>query len=145
MKKLPHVIIIEAGFGGLQAAQSLASTEVEVTLIDRHNYHTFTPLLYQVATAQLSPEQVTIPVRTLLRQANHVRFLQAEVQQIDFVAKEIKTQNHILNYDFLVLATGTQSQFWEIPGAKSDAFLLKTLSHAINLRHHLVLSKQQTK
>ncbi|MDJ0690107.1 MAG: NAD(P)/FAD-dependent oxidoreductase [Xenococcaceae cyanobacterium MO_188.B32] len=143
MKKLPHVIIIGAGFGGLQAAQSLATTEVEVTLIDRHNYHTFTPLLYQVATAQLSPEQVTVPVRTLLRQANNVHFLQAEVQQIDFVAREIKTHNHILNYDFLVLATGTQCQFWGIPGAKSDAFPLKTLSHAINLRHHLLSCFEQ--
>ena len=143
MKKFPRVVIIGAGFGGLQAAQSLANTEVEVTLVDRHNYHTFTPLLYQVATAQLSPEQVAVPIRTLLRKANNVRFLQAEVQQIDFVAKEITTHNYTLLYDFLVLATGTQSQFGEIPGAKSYAFPLKILSHAISLRHHLLSCFEQ--
>ena len=113
MKKNPRVVIIGAGFGGLQTAQSLANTEVEVTLIDRHNYHTFVPLLYQVATAQLSPEQVAVPIRTLLRKASNVRFWQAEVQQIDFVAKEIKTNNHSLSYDFLVLATGTFGGFPE--------------------------------
>ncbi len=143
MKEIPRVVIIGAGFGGLQAAQSLATTEVEVTLIDRHNYHTFVPLLYQVATAQLSPEQVAVPIRTLLRKANNVRFLQAEVQQIDFVAKEIKTHNHTLTYDFLVLATGTQSQFREIPEAKNYAFPLKNLSHAVNLRHHLLSCFEQ--
>ena len=143
MKKIPRVVIIGAGFGGLQAAQSLANTEVEVILIDRHNYHTFVPLLYQVATAQLSPEQVAVPIRTLLRKASNVSFLQAEVQQIDFVAKEIKTYNHSLTYDYLVLATGTQSQFWGISGAKSHAFPLKTLSHAINLRHHLLSCFEQ--
>ena len=143
MKKIPRVVIIGAGFGGLQAAQSLATTKVEVILIDRHNYHTFVPLLYQVATAQLSPEQVAVPIRTLLRKAKNVRFLQAEVQQIDFVAKEIKTYNHTLIYDFLVLATGTQSQFGEIPEAKNYAFPLKNLSHAINLRHHLLCCFEQ--
>lgn len=143
MKKIPHVVIIGAGFGGLQAAQSLANTEVAVTLIDRHNYHTFTPLLYQVATAQLSPEQVTVPIRTLLRKTDNVSFLQAEVEQIDFIAQEIKTNHHIFNYDFLVLATGTQSQFREITGAKNYAFPLKTLNHAIDLRHHLLSCFEQ--
>ena len=87
MKLYPRVVIVGAGFGGLQTACSLANKNVEVVLIDRHNYHTFIPLLYQVATAQLAPEQVAVPIRTLLRRGNNLNFLKAEVEQIDFVAK----------------------------------------------------------
>lgn len=138
MKKHSPVVIVGAGFGGLQAAQSLAKSSTEVLLIDRHNYHTFIPLLYQVATAQLAPEQVAVPIRTLLRGASNLNFLQAEVQQIDFVAQEIKTDQHILTYDFLVLATGTRSQFFDVRGAEKYAFQLKTLNQAIRLRNHLL-------
>ena len=87
MKKYPRVVIVGAGFGGLQAAQSLANTEVEVVLIDRNNYHTFIPLLYQVATAQLAGEQVAVPIRSFFRGCSNVSFLHGEVRQIDFVAK----------------------------------------------------------
>lgn len=138
MKSYPRVVIVGAGFGGLQAAQSLAHKRVEVILIDRHNYHTFIPLLYQVATAQLAPEQVAVPIRTLLRKANNLKFLQGNVQQIDFVAREIKTTENTLTYDYLVLATGSKSQFFKISGADKYAFQLKTLSQAIKLRNHLL-------
>ena len=138
MKKYSRVVIVGAGFGGLQAAQSLANTETEVILIDRHNYHTFVPLLYQVATAQLAPDQVVIPIRNLLRRARNIRFLQAEVEQIDFKSQQIKTKDRIITYDFLVLATGSRSQFFGIEGAKSHSFQLKTLSHAVKLRNHLL-------
>lgn len=138
MQPYYRVVIVGAGFGGLQTAQSLANKGVEVILIDRHNYHTFIPLLYQVATAQLAPEQVAVPIRTLLRRASNLNFLQAEVQQIDFAAKEIKTDRNTLNYDFLVLATGSRSQFFAIPGADKYTFPLKTLNQAIKLRNHLL-------
>ncbi len=143
MKKYPRVVIVGGGFGGLQTTQSLANTEVEVILIDRHNYHTFIPLLYQVATAQLAPEQVVVPIRTLLRRSPKTHFLQAEVQQIDFAAKEIKTDKNTLTYDFLVLATGSRSQFFGVKGAKTHAFPLKTLSDAINLRHQILRCFEQ--
>ena len=138
MKPYPRVVIVGAGFGGLQTARSLARKGVEVLLIDRHNYHTFIPLLYQVATAQLAPEQVAVPIRTLLRKADNLNFLQAEVQQIDFVARKIKTDRHTLTYDYLVLATGSKSQFFGVPGAEKYAFQLKTLNQAIKLRNHLL-------
>ncbi len=138
MKPYPRVVIVGAGFGGLQTAQSLAGKRVEVLLIDRHNYHTFIPLLYQVATAQLAPEQVAVPIRTLLRKANNLHFLQAEVQQIDFAAKEIKTDRNTLTYDYLVLATGSKSNFFDVRGADKYAFQLKTLNQAIKLRNHLL-------
>ena len=143
MKKSLRTIIVGAGFGGLQAAQSLANSETEVILIDRHNYHTFIPLLYQVATAQLAPEQVVIPIRNLLRRARNVRFLQGEVERIDLEAQEIQIDSQTLAYDFLVLATGSRSQFFEISGAKQYAFELKTLSHAVELRNHLLKCFEQ--
>ena len=138
MKAYPRIVIVGAGFGGLQTAQSLARKGVEVVLIDRHNYHTFIPLLYQVATAQLAPEQVVVAIRSLLRSADNLNFLQAEVKQIDFEAKEIKTDRNCLTYDYLVLATGSKSNFLGIPGAEKYAFQLKTLNQAIKLRNHLL-------
>ena len=113
MKPDLRVVIVGAGFAGLQTAQSLANSRVEVLLIDRHNYHTFIPLLYQVATAQLAPEQVVVPIRTLLRKAENLNFLQAEVLKIDLVAKEIKTDRNILTYDYLALATDSRSRSHE--------------------------------
>ena len=138
MMPYPTVVIVGGGFGGLQAAQSLAGKKVKVLLIDRHNYHTFVPLLYQVATAQLAPEQVAVPIRTLLRKADNLKFMQAEVTQIDFAAKHIKTDRHNLTYDYLILATGSKSSFFDVPGADKYAFQLKTLNQAIRLRNHLL-------
>ncbi|MDJ0899156.1 MAG: NAD(P)/FAD-dependent oxidoreductase [Xenococcus sp. MO_188.B8] len=138
-----RVVIVGAGFGGLQAAQSLAHKAVEVILIDRHNYHSFIPLLYQVATAQLAPEQVAVPIRTLLRKSPNITFLQAEVETIDFAAKIVKLPYKTINYDYLVLATGSRSQFFGIESAKKYAFPLKTLVHAINLRNHLLSCFEQ--
>ena len=143
MKQYPRVVIVGAGFGGLQAAQSLANSDLEVVLIDRNNYHSFIPLLYQVATAQLSPEQVAVPIRNFFRDCSNVSFLQAEVRQIDFVAKVIQTEAQTLSYDYLVLATGSRSQFLGIQGAKNTAFPLKNLSHAINIRNHLLSCCEQ--
>ncbi len=137
-KKYNRVVIVGAGFGGLQAAQSLAHKAVEVILIDRYNYHSFIPLLYQVATAQLAPEQVAVPIRTLFRKSPNVRFVQAEVEAIDFAAKIVQLDNDTVTYDYLVLATGSRSQFFGMESAKNHAFPLKTLAHAINLRHHLL-------
>ena len=138
MKQRPRVVIVGAGFGGLQAAQSVANQEVEVILIDRNNYHTFIPLLYQVATAQLAPEQVVVPIRTLLRRLPNTHFIAEEVRQIDYQAKIVTTNNQSIAYDFLVLATGSRSQFMGVEGAKKYSFPLKNLNHAIKLRNHLL-------
>ena len=121
IQKFP-IVILGAGFGGLQAAQSLAQSGKDVLLIDRRNYHTFVPLLYQVATAQLEPEHIIYPARTIIRRARHRHFLLAEVEQIDFSAQIIKTNRAEIEYDFLVVATGSKAQYLGVPGAEEHAF-----------------------
>ena len=106
-----RIVIIGAGFGGFQAAQSLAGAAADVLLIDRNNYHTFIPLIYQVATAQLEPSLVAYPIRTKLRRMKNVRFMQAQAERIDFVNKLIDTGSNLISYDYLVIATGTQSSY----------------------------------
>lgn len=139
----PQVVIIGAGFGGLKAASVLAKAGVSVLLLDRNNYHTFVPLLYQVATAELEPEQIAYPVRSFLRGQPNVSFLQAEVRQVDFLAKTIETDREIINYDFLILATGSQSQFLGVPGAATYALPMRSLCEAIALRNHVLSCFEQ--
>ncbi|WP_421654615.1 NAD(P)/FAD-dependent oxidoreductase [Leptothermofonsia sp. ETS-13] len=143
MVKRPRVVIVGAGFGGLQAAQSLAGAGADVLLIDRNNYHTFVPLLYQVATAQLAPEQVVYPVRTILRKASNIQFRLAEVQRVDFSAQFVETEDAVIPYDYLVLATGSQTQFLGVPGATEHAFSMKTLEEAVALRNHIFACFEQ--
>jgi NADH dehydrogenase len=137
------VVVVGAGFGGLQAAQSLDRAGVEVLLIDRNNYHTFVPLLYQVATAQIDATSVTYPVRTLLRHKPNIRFLVSEVQQVDFRANVIKTDGATILYDYLVLATGSQTRWHGIPGAEAHTFPLRTVYDAIALRNHILSCFEQ--
>jgi len=134
----PRIVIIGAGFGGLQAAQSLAGCDAEVILVDRCNYHIFTPLLYQVATGVLDANAIACPVRRLLRNAPNVRFLRENVSEIDFDKRVIQSDTEILSYDYLVLATGSKAQFLGISGAQEHSFPLKTLADAIAIRSRIV-------
>ena len=133
----PRVIVIGAGFGGMQTAQSLAKSGAEVFLIDRNNYNTFVPLLYQVAAAQIAPEMIAYPIRTILRRAPRTHFLRAEVKHIDFTHQLVETDQATLPYDYLVMATGSQTQFLGVPGAADYAFPLRNLDQAIALRNHI--------
>lgn len=133
-----RIVIIGAGFGGFQAAQSLAGAAAEVVLIDRHNYHTFIPLLYQVATAQLEPSLVAYPIRTKLRGMDNLKFVQAEVRRVDFDNKLVDLGSSLVPYDYLVLATGNQSSYHGVPGAAERSFTLHSLEEAIALRDHLL-------
>ena len=91
LQKLPHVVIVGAGFGGLETAQKLAHAPVEITLIDRHNYHLFQPLLYQIAIAGLVPSQIAYPLRTIFRHQKNLTFQMGEVTSIDFASRYIRT------------------------------------------------------
>ncbi|MBI1213283.1 MAG: NAD(P)-binding protein [Alphaproteobacteria bacterium] len=125
--KRPHVVIVGAGFGGLSAAMALHSAPVDVTVIDRHNYHLFQPLLYQVATASLSPAEIAQPIRSILRDQTNARVLLDEVNGVDTAKKIVRTAGgQRVAYDYLVVATGARHSYfgkdhWEAhaPGIKS--------------------------
>lgn len=131
------VVIVGAGFGGMQAAQSLRGSRADVLLIDQNSYNTFVPLLYQVATAQIAPEMIAYPVRTVLRGRQSARFMRSEVRRVDFGAQVVETEDGVVSYDYLVLAMGSRPQFLGVEGAAEYAFPLVSLENAIALRNHL--------
>lgn len=110
MSKLWRVVIVGGGFGGLRAAQALRSELVDVTLIDRRNYHLFQPLLYQVATGSLSPGQISAPLRSVLSRQKNTRVLLGSVEDVDPDAKQVHlADGAVLLYDSLIVATGSQT------------------------------------
>ena len=138
LSKQPRIVIIGAGFAGMRALQKLRRAKAEVILIDRHNYHTFIPLLYQVATGFISPQAITYPIRKGLRSVPNARFIQAEVKQIDLKQKLISTESISLDYDYLVLATGSKSKFLGVPGAAKFSLPMRTLTDAVEIRDRLI-------
>ena len=139
MSKYPHVVIVGAGFGGLGVAEQLDHVPVEVTLIDRHNYHTFHPLLYQVATSLLNAEDIGAPVRSLFRHQENVNFRLATVTGIDVPGRKIQIDDgHEITFDYLVLAGGAAVNYFGTPGAAEHAFPLYTLMNAVKLRNQVI-------
>src|SRR6266545_541337 len=136
--KVPHIVIIGAGFGGLQAARKLANAPVEITIIDRHNYHLFQPLLYQVAIAGLVPSQIAYPLRTIFRRHKNVNFQMGEVSSIDFNSRYVKVDSSIIGYDYLILAVGGQTNFFGMHSVENHSFQLKSVESAVNTRNHLL-------
>lgn len=134
----PRVVIVGAGFGGLWSARALERHDVDVLLIDRNNYHTFFPLLYQVAASELGPAEIAYPVRSILRGAGNIQFRVSEVHGVDLEAKEIVTEDDRLGYDYLILALGSEPNFFGVEGAAEHAFPLRWMSQAIPLRHHVL-------
>jgi NADH:ubiquinone reductase (H+-translocating) len=132
------VVIVGAGFGGLWATRTLARSPLEVLVVDRNNYHTFLPLLYQVAAAELEPEQIAYPVRGIFRGISNVDFLMAEVRDIDFGRRLLRTDELEIDYDYLILAMGSVTAFFGVRGAAEFAFRLKTLEQGIALRNHIM-------
>src|SRR5690348_12065837 len=125
---VPHVVIIGGGFGGLAAAKALARANVRVTLVDRHNYHLFQPLLYQVATAALSSTDIAVPIRTLLRGRRNVEVLLGEVVGVEASSRKVKVgQLGELPYDYLVCATGAEYNYFGHPQWRSVAPGLKSV------------------
>jgi NADH:ubiquinone reductase (H+-translocating) len=138
----PQVVIVGAGFGGLYAARGLAGKPIDVLVIDRNNYHTFLPLLYQVATAGLEPEEIAAPVRAIVRRARNIKFQLGEVTQIDPAQQTISVRSdsneQVLHYDYLVLSPGSVTSFFGLSEVESRAHGLKSLSEAISLRNHVL-------
>lgn len=136
MPGVPTVIIIGAGFGGLQCAKKLADKPVEVVLLDQNNYHLFTPLLYQVASSLLNPSDIAQPVRSILRGHRNLTFRQATVTGVDFGQKLVHTDEAgDLAYDYLVIAAGSTTNFFGVTSAEEQAEGLKDLPEALGLRN----------
>ncbi len=136
--KNAHVVIIGAGFGGLWAARAFAGKNIDVTIIDKNNYHTFLALLYQVAAAELEAEQIAYPIRSIFRKQKNADFILSYAQKIDYQKKIIKTDGGIIHYDYLIMAAGSVTETFDIKGVEENAFFLKTLEQAIALKNHII-------
>jgi NADH dehydrogenase len=132
------VVIAGAGFGGITCARALRNTPVDVLLVDRNNYHLFTPLLYQVASALLDPGEIARPVRALIRPYSNVEFRQAEVTGADFDRRILATDRGPIPYDYLVLATGSQSDYFGNASLARHALGLKDLDEGLALRNRVL-------
>ncbi|HEV3243791.1 MAG TPA: NAD(P)/FAD-dependent oxidoreductase [Chthoniobacterales bacterium] len=136
----PRVVIIGAGFGGLEAAKKLCGEVVQVTMVDRTNYHLFQPLLYQVATAALSPADIAAPVRAILSKCKNLEVILAEVESIDVNAKKVKMFDGDLDYDYLIVATGARHSYFGHPEWERLAPGLKSLEDAVEIRRRILLA-----
>lgn len=132
------IVVVGGGFGGLRAVKALANAQAKVVLVDQNNYHLFQPLLYQVATAGLEPEQIAKPIRSILGRQENFDFLMAKVEALDLSDRRIKTTAGDLGYDYLILAVGASTWFPGIPGLADHALPLKTLMDAIRIRNHVL-------
>jgi NADH:quinone reductase (non-electrogenic) len=144
MSGRPHVVIIGGGFAGLRAARALKRVPVRVTLVDRHNHHVFQPLLYQVATAALSPGDIASPIRWILRRQKNVEVLLAEAQQIDVERRSVQLDHgDSLDYDYLVVAAGAANAYFGHDAWARYAPALKTLNDAIGIRTRMLLAYER--
>ena len=135
----PVVAIIGAGFGGLRAAKSLKGAPVRVVMVDRNNYHLFQPLLYQVASGGVLPAEISYPVRAIFRRQKNFEFRMANVVGVDLEARQLQLSTGTLNYDYLVVAAGGQTNFFGLQGVARHGFQLKGMSDALLVRNHLLM------
>jgi NADH dehydrogenase len=139
MAARPQVVVIGAGFGGLNAAKRLEREAVDVTVIDQHNYHQFQPLLYQVATAGLNAADVAYAVRGLFRRQQRVFFKKAKVVGVDWDGRKVLlADDHAVPFDYLIIAAGSSTNYFALPGAEEFAFPLYGLEDAVALRNHVL-------
>jgi NADH dehydrogenase len=135
----PRVVIVGAGFGGLQCARKLDGEAVDVVLIDPRNYHLFTPLLYQVASCLLSPTEIAAPLRKVFRGSRNVRVRMSAVMGVDFDARTVQlADGDVIEYDYLVLSAGSRTNFFGNDEVEKHALGLKDLGEALQLRNHVL-------
>src|SRR5574341_1366450 len=134
----PTTVVVGAGFGGLRAARTLRDAPVKVILVDRRNYHLFQPLLSQVATAGLSPDEIAHPVRAILRSQRNLEFRLAEVTAVDLKQKRLRLSTGDLPYDYLILAVGGATNFFGLESVARYSFGLKDIDDAVGIRNHIL-------
>src|SRR5271166_2243785 len=144
MTERHKVLILGGGFGGLVAAQSLKRAPVDVTLIDRRNFHLFQPLLYQVATGSLSPGEIAAPLRGVLSRQKNVQVLLGEAVDVDPVAKRVTLRDGaIFDYDSLIVATGSQTSYYGNDSWREWAPSLKSIEEATDIRHKILYAFEE--
>lgn len=138
------VVVVGGGFGGINFVKRMANDpRFQVTLVDRNNFHFFPPLLYQVAMAFIEPANIAYPFRRLFQKKNNLRFHMGCLRQVDLEKKEVITDTGTLSYDYLVLALGTESNYFGMENVKKNSWPMKTISDATNLRNHLLLNMER--
>ena len=136
----PHIVILGAGFAGLQLARRLKDKNIEITLIDQYNFHQFQPLLYQVATGRLEPSSVSFPLRKVFQKKQNVHVRLAKVNSIDTAAKKVITDVAEFGYDYLVIATGCTTNYFGNKNIEQFAFPMKSTGEAVTLRNRILLN-----
>lgn len=136
----PHVVVVGAGFGGLEAAKALTKAPVRLTVIDRTNHHLFQPLLYEVATAALSPADIAAPIRGILGRCENTEVILAEVKSVDVAARKLNLGDQEMSYDYLILATGSRHSYFGHDEWEKLAPGLKSLEDAVEIRRRLLLA-----
>ncbi len=131
---VPRIVIVGGGFGGLNLARALSRKNIQVVLLDKHNYHTFQPLLYQVATAGLEPDSIAYPFRKIFKRQERFFFRLTDVESIDMKAKKVCTSIGELTYDYLVLATGSQTNFFGLEDVERHGMSMKEIPEALDIR-----------
>ena len=135
---LPRVVVVGAGFAGLKLARQINTHHYQLVLIDKNNFHTFQPLLYQVASAGLEPDSIAYPVRKTLRRKKNTHFRLTSVDRIDRIKKSVETQIGELKYDYLIVATGAGNNFFGNESIKTNAMPMKSLTESLDLRSKML-------
>lgn len=137
MATLPRIVIIGAGFGGIELAKALKYCKAQIILVDRNNYHNFQPLMYQVATGGMEPDSIAYPVRRIFRMQNNLTFRMGEVTLVDWERSKLHTTIGTIPYDYLVIATGSTTNYFNFEPQKEELLTLKSVPDALNIRSYL--------
>ncbi len=143
ISEYPRVVIVGGGFAGISLAKHLLKEKLQVIMLDRHNYHTFQPLLYQVSTSGLEPDSIAYPLRKITRRSKDGYFRLAEVSKVIPERNKIQTSIGDLAYDYLVLATGSRTNFFGNKSIEEHAMWMKTIPQALNIRSLLLENLEQ--
>lgn len=138
------VVIVGGGFAGMNLAKHLGNTPgIEIVLVDRNNYHFFPPLLYQVSTSFIEASNISYPFRRMFQGVNNLRFHWGALKQIDLAGNKIETENGIIPYDYLVLAMGTETNYFGMDNVRKNALPMKTIDDALNMRNHILTNLEK--